>query len=190
MFYMYMWLIPLAIIIGIALRYNNFQGFDTMIECKICKNKIARTADICPHCGAPTQKKISDDAGRVIVKVIAPVLAVICVLIFLLSDNDNNKKKSNYYSNNYSATQSNEVYTPKEDTALITLEEYNRLHTGMTYEHCCEIIGVYGTLTSEVVIMDIKTTVYTWKGNGGLGSNAVLTFQDGYLSSRVMIGLK
>lgn len=79
------------------------------------------------------------------------------------------------------------------DNTKITLEEFNRIETGMTYEQVTDIIGGEGTVLSEADITgnpEYKTTIYTWEGSGSLGANANVTFQGGKVVSKAQFGLK
>jgi hypothetical protein len=75
----------------------------------------------------------------------------------------------------------------------ISLEEFNQIETGMTYEEVCNIIGGEGTLGSSVdmgIGDEYKTEIYQWTGNGSIGANASVTFQGGKVISKAQIGLK
>ena len=77
--------------------------------------------------------------------------------------------------------------------AAISLEEFNKIETGMTYEEVCEIIGGNGVLNSSVDLDmgdDYKTELYTWDGEGELGANANITFQGGKVIAKAQIGLR
>lgn len=72
----------------------------------------------------------------------------------------------------------------------ITLEEFNALTNGMTYNEVVEIIGGEGTLMSSSMISNIKTEMYSWDGSGSLGANANAMFQNGSLISKAQSGLE
>ena len=76
--------------------------------------------------------------------------------------------------------------------ASISLEEFNKIETGMTYKQVCDIVGGEGSLGSSVDIggADFKTELYQWTGSGSLGANANVTFQGGKVISKAQIGLK
>ncbi len=77
--------------------------------------------------------------------------------------------------------------------ASISLEEFNKIETGMTYDEVCGIIGGEGTLGSSVDIGvgdEYKTEIYQWTGDGSIGANANVTFQGGKVISKAQIGLK
>ena len=77
--------------------------------------------------------------------------------------------------------------------ASISLEEFNKIETGMTYEEVRDIVGGEGTLGSSVDVgfgEEYKTEIYQWTGEGSLGANANVTFQGGKVISKAQIGLK
>ena len=77
--------------------------------------------------------------------------------------------------------------------STISLEDFNAISTGMTYEEVVNIIGSEGEVLSEVDIgmgEEYKTTMYTWKGEGSLGANANVTMQGGKVTAKAQLGLK
>ena len=77
--------------------------------------------------------------------------------------------------------------------ASISLEEFNKIETGMTYKEVCDIVGGEGTLGSSVDVGvgdEYKTEIYQWTGDGSIGANANVTFQGGKVVSKAQIGLK
>lgn len=77
--------------------------------------------------------------------------------------------------------------------ATISLEEFEKIETGMSYTEVCDIIGGEGTLGSNVDIgmgEEYKTEIYQWTGDGSIGANANVTFQGDKVISKAQIGLK
>jgi len=75
----------------------------------------------------------------------------------------------------------------------ITLDEFNKIEAGMSYEQVRDIVGGEGTLGSSVdmgVGDEYKTQIYQWTGSGSIGANANVTFQGGKVISKAQIGLK
>ena len=74
----------------------------------------------------------------------------------------------------------------------ITLDEFNRIETGMSYENVVQIIGQEGELLSSVDLnigSDYATQMYVWYGSGSV-ANANVTFQGNKVISKAQIGLK
>jgi len=74
----------------------------------------------------------------------------------------------------------------------ITLEKYERIKTGMTYQQVKGIIGEEGTLSSETELNEYSGKIYTWKQGyeiKDLGYASFL-FQDDKLVSKSQVGLK
>lgn len=77
--------------------------------------------------------------------------------------------------------------------ASISLEEFNKIETGMSYKEICDIVGGEGTLSSSVDVgigEEYKTEIYQWTGSGSIGANANVTLQGGKVISKAQIGLK
>lgn len=86
----------------------------------------------------------------------------------------------------------NYAYPESKDT-IVTLEEYNQLKTGMTEQEVWDVIGgkCTNTGTTDIGIGEEYITVsYGCNGNGSVGSNVILMFQGGKLSTMSQIDLK
>ena len=69
-------------------------------------------------------------------------------------------------------------------------EDFEKIQNGMSYEEVVQIIGGEGELTSESTIAEYTTKLYTWKGEGGFGANANITFQNNKVQAKAQFGLK
>lgn len=84
------------------------------------------------------------------------------------------------------------VATEEEQNTKITLEKFNKIETGMSYEQVVQIIGEEGTTLSESSITNDEkyhTIMYSWKAKNGI-ANANVTFQGGKVISKAQVGLK
>lgn len=90
----------------------------------------------------------------------------------------------------FSACESNDT----DSSGKITLEKYNQIENGMTYDEVKEIIGSEGTLSVESGEKgtNLYTVIYTYEGVGQAGANASFTFQGENieLKSKAQAGLK
>ncbi len=75
------------------------------------------------------------------------------------------------------------------DDIEITIEQYNAIETGMTYEEVVEIMGGDGSLLSDTEIAGSTSQIYMWNGNS-FGANANITFSDGKVIAKAQVGLK
>lgn len=159
---------------------------EKLSKCRVCEKDVASTAQTCPHCGVryPTQRQL---VGIILASCVACV-GLICIFMCMFSiarPNTNTNQTTNYaYDSN-----TGEYYEYQVPTS-ITLATYENCVQGMTYQQCCETIGLEGKLSSEMTLMDSTIQNYTWKGNGGIGSSASMTFTDGKLTSKLQVGLK
>lgn len=72
----------------------------------------------------------------------------------------------------------------------MSMEEYNKIQTGMTYKKVVEITGGEGTELSSNEIGGYKTIIYKWDGEGSIGANANIIFQNDAVMSKAQYGLK
>lgn len=77
-----------------------------------------------------------------------------------------------------------------KDSENITLDEYNRIKSGMSYDEVTEIVGSYGTEMARSEIAGYQSFVVTWDGVGSLGANASFTFSNGKLYAKAQLGLQ
>lgn len=70
----------------------------------------------------------------------------------------------------------------------ITLEQFNQVQTGMSYDQVKEIFKRDGALQSETSISGAENKLYSWINNDG--SNAIITFGNGSVDSKTQANLK
>lgn len=75
-----------------------------------------------------------------------------------------------------------------ENTSYMTLEKFNKIQIGMTYEEVVSIVGSEGTLSSEASAGNITTKMYYWYAKNKI-SNAVISFTNGKVDGKTQIGL-
>lgn len=140
-----------------------------LVTCKDCGGQISKSAKVCPHCGAKPKKNPWRVAG-------GTILLFIGIFLFALAVTEN--------------SDSVEKTTKEMTVANITMNEFNAIETGMSYDDVVNIIGSNGELSSQVDIGDsaYKTEIYTWYGIVP-GANANVTFQGGKVIAKAQIGL-
>lgn len=75
----------------------------------------------------------------------------------------------------------------------ITLEEFNQITNGMTYQEVVDIVGGPGEMLSESDLglgPEYASAMYMWEGEGSIGANANVMFQGGIVSSKAQFGLE
>lgn len=91
----------------------------------------------------------------------------------------------------YSIFGSNAV--SQDNPPTISLEEFEQIQTGMSYQEVFDLVGSRGELLSEADLGlgdEYYTAIYSWDGEGALGANAIVTFQGGYVTSKAQAGLE
>ena len=100
------------------------------------------------------------------------------IIIGLISDYIDKKQQERMYENikNYNYQTKNSSY--------ITLEEFNQVQIGMTYDEVVEVIGGEGDLIAQ----DAYTQTYSWEPASSSNMYSVtMTFYNGILSSKMKI---
>jgi|GEM_PF-2368315 len=74
----------------------------------------------------------------------------------------------------------------------ISKAAYDSIQTGMSYDEVRSIVGSDGELLSEIGMEEdpFYSIIYFWSGQGVLGANANVTFQDGEVISKAQYGLQ
>lgn len=133
--------------------------------------------------------------GTAIAGIITSSFAILFSLGLLMMGNGSlvdyiERSKDSATENNISTEELSNTEAPVETNgAEITLDEFNSIETGMTYQEVVDIIGSEGTLSSENTIGDTNTKMYIWYGKDGL-SNANFIFSNDSLTSKAQLGLK
>ena len=83
-----------------------------------------------------------------------------------------------------------EYQKSSKNDPLISLDEYNKIEKGMTYQQVVKIIGSEGKLEFEFDLGELggKTQSYSWDGTGS--GSASFTFQNGKLEQKFQIMLE
>lgn len=79
---------------------------------------------------------------------------------------------------------------PTFNPPTISLVEFDKITTGMSYSEVVEIIGGEGELLSESSVAGYTSKMYSWKGDGDIGANASMLFQNDEVQSKSQYGLK
>lgn len=75
------------------------------------------------------------------------------------------------------------------DGVEITMDQYNSIETGMTYDEVVALLGGEGTLLSDTELAGSTSQIYMWEGTS-LGANANITFSDGKVVAKAQYGLE
>lgn len=148
-----------------------------MLECPACGNEISKEAVNCPKCGHIIKKK-NKGCGCLIAIFIFLGIIIFSVVAAIMSFDKIEKDITE------------EITGVEEESEYITLEEYNKIEAGMTYDEVCEIIGSKGSDTANSSVNGYTVKIVTWYGNGTLGSNANVTFENGKVTGKAQVGLR
>ena len=91
----------------------------------------------------------------------------------------------------YNLFSTEESYSDNPPT--ISLDEFNAIQTGMTYQEVFDIVGSRGEVLSETDLGlgdQYYSAMYMWEGEGSTGANANVMFQGGKVVSKSQFGLE
>ena len=141
--------------------------------CKECGTEVS-SKGVCPKCG-------KDQRNFFVKHKVITFLLIVIILGVIVGASGNGNQSDNIVSTGTTTVQKQEK---------LNLEKFNKIETGMTYNQVVEIIGEEGTVLSETEIANIKTIIYSWYGEGSIGANANVTFQNGKVTAKAQFGLK
>lgn len=138
----------------------------SMKNCKECGSKISSNAKVCPKCG----KKLKHTGIRVLVGIAIIFIGIYCSI---------------------SITQNNTTPTGSsitQEQTKVTLEKFNKIETGMTYQQVVDIIGEEGTISTESSYGNQSMKVYYWYASNKI-ANATISFMNGKVTAKSQVGL-
>lgn len=83
---------------------------------------------------------------------------------------------------------STESAPSQQESTKVTLDKFNKIETGMTYEQVVDIIGEEGTLSTESSAGKQTMKIYYWYAENGI-FNATISFMNGKVNAKSQIGL-
>lgn len=138
----------------------------SMKNCKECGAEISSSAKVCPKCG----KKLKHTGIRVFIGIAIIFIGICCAI--------------STTQNNITPTGSNIV----QEQAKVTLEKFNKIETGMTYQQVVDIIGEEGTISTESSYGSQNMKVYYWYAANNI-ANATVSFMNGKVTAKSQVGL-
>ena len=151
---------------------------DVVNICPKCKINVE--SDFCPNCGRRMTKKKKEKKSM---GCLTQILGII-LIIFGLSNVF--RACSNMASD--AADGISESYQ-EEKASYATMEKFNQIQTGRSYDDVVSMMGSEGELSSESEVEGYKTQIYVWYAMNGY-SNMLVIIQDGVVSSKSQNGLE
>lgn len=79
--------------------------------------------------------------------------------------------------------------TAQKTTCSVSLSQFGRLQTGMTYAKVVSTLGCEGSEISRSEMAGYVTVMYMWTGQGMLGANMNIMLQNNRLMMKSQFGL-
>lgn len=149
-----------------------------LMKCPECGKEVSKDAKMCPQCGHPIKVERPKKKHGCLIAILSVIIffgIIGGVIVGTLGQN--------------SAIQKN-VSGVSDSSEYITMDEYDQIETGMSYDEVQEIVGSAGEVSSQVETGGIKIVIITWYGNGVAGSNANVTFTNNEVTAKAQVGLK
>lgn len=112
-------------------------------------------------------------------------------ILYLVDQDDNNLLSVLNGKASFSAFEEHSY--AGENAPTISLEEFNAIRTGMTYQEVFDIVGSRGEKISESDLGfgdEYYTAMFQWEGEGSLWANANVMFQGGKVVQKAQFGLE
>lgn len=146
-------------------------------NCVECGKQVSSDAKSCPECGAPVKKRIG------CLKIVGGI-TIACIALFIICGIIGSQLDT-----------SSPGSLPTFGKTKVTLAEYERVKTGMSYSEVVKIIGTAGEEITHSkmdgvpgVMESIETVMYQWVNGNGSNMNAM--FQNNKLVQKAQLGLK
>ena len=136
--------------------------------CKECGVEVSSSAKKCPKCGK--------DRTHPVLRGVLLAILIIGVIGAAVSPGD---------ETNTTETGTSIV----QEQTKMTLEKFNKIETGMTYQQVVNIVGEEGTLSTESSYANQTMKVYYWYASNGI-SNATVSFMNGKVTAKSQLGLE
>ncbi len=131
-------------------------------------------------------------SGVVITPVMLGVIAASNNVNTASSGNNNSSSQTRPSGITPSKPVENSVVPPKpaEESKPLTIDKFNQVSMGMTYEAVHGVIGVHGVEQSRTQFGETTTVMIQWQNPGIMAGNMHVMFQNGKASSKAQFGLK
>ena len=139
--------------------------------CKECGSQVS-SKGVCPKCGKDQRNFFAKH------KVVTFLLVVI-ILGAIVGGTSENSNKNTIQTGT----------TIAQEQKKMTLEKFNKIETGMTYQQVVDITGEEGTLSTESSYGNQSMQIYYWYASNGI-SNATVSFMNGKVTAKSQIGLE
>ena len=116
-------------------------------------------------------------------------LIIVIIVIAVIGGSQGGTTNTSTEPSNTQTAMTEENTQTTSDNVRVTLEQYNQIQDGMTYDEVVAIFGGKETSSSESEVAGIKSQIMTWNGNGTI-SAVTIGFTDGQVSSKSQTGLE
>jgi hypothetical protein len=117
------------------------------------------------------------------------VITPVMLGVIAASNNVNTASSGNNNSSSQTRPSGIAPSKPVEESKPLTIDKFNQVSMGMTYEEVHGVIGVHGVEQSRTQFGE-TTVMIQWQNPGIMAGNMHVMFQNGKASSKAQFGLK
>lgn len=170
-----------------------------MITCPQCNAANQPNTQFCQQCGlqlsaAPPEKPKMKNSLLILLIVVGCVVLScgLCGVIAMFTPDRKEEKAQTQATPKQAPSAPTAAPVPKAtaapETGAVTMANFNKLKTGMSYRQVVAILGSEGEVLSENEIAGTRTVMYQWKAGYLANMNAM--FQNDKLISKTQLGLE
>ena len=129
--------------------------------------------------------------GMAITGIILNIIGIAIAMAVLISSVINNQSVAPSSTSNEASvsTSANEESTFDITEGYATMDKFNQIEIGMTYDQVVDIVGSEGTLMSEAGTGEYKVSIYYWYSVTHI-ANMNVSFENGVVTGKAQVGLE
>ena len=125
--------------------------------------------------------------GMAIAGIILNIIGITIAMVVLISSVINNQTATPSSASSEASTSEESTFDITEGCA--TMDKFNQIEIGMTYDEVVDIVGSEGTLMSEAGSDEYKVSIYYWYSVTHI-ANMNVSFENGVVTGKAQVGLE
>lgn len=129
--------------------------------------------------------------GMAVAGIILNIIGIAIAMAVLISSVINNQSVAPSSTSNAASvsTSTSEESTFDITEGYATMDKFNQIEIGMTYDDVVDIVGSEGTLMSEAGTGEYKVSIYYWYSVTHI-ANMNVSFENGVVTGKAQVGLE
>lgn len=127
--------------------------------------------------------------GMAITGIILNIIGIAIAMAVLISSVINNQSATSSSASSEVSSSTSEEGTFDITDGYATMDKFNQIEIGMTYDEVVDIVGSEGTLMSEAGTGEYKVSIYYWYSVTHI-ANMNVSFENGVVTGKAQVGLE